>query len=350
MLIGLASDSAILWYTSWYLDRRVSAPHEKGTSMQFRSIAGSALLSGLAGLVIAFAADSVSAADVAGSADYSDVGRFQGAEITRYEVENYSQTTLATGPVQSADDVENTSLTVEGKVTRILYRIPPGVSALEVFRNFEATIDSADYEQIFSGGPAEIDGYAFQYSHPVEILDAISLGNEIHYLAARKQVAGAEVYLGLLVSPHSGGDGQRVRLIAAETKAMENQMVDATGMQAAINETGKVTLYGIYFDTDSATVNPESAPTLTEIAGLLANSPDLDIIVVGHTDYVGGYEYNMNLSERRANAVTTALTNDYGVDVSRLSSAGVGYLAPAASNETDDGRALNRRVELVKEN
>jgi len=291
-----------------------------------------------------------SAADVAGSADYPEVGRFQGSEITRYEVDNFAQTSLATGAVQSAADVDSTSLTVEGKVTRILYRVPPGVSALEVFRNFEGAVESAGYDAMFSGGPNEIDGYTFQYRHPVEILDGTSIGNEIYYLAANKRAAGSETYLGLLVSPHSGGDGLRVRLIAAETKAMEIQMVDAAAMQSAIAETGRVALYGIYFDTDSAAVQPESAETLTEISALLSNLPDLRIIVVGHTDSAGGYEYNMNLSERRAAAVAAALTDSYGVDASRLSSAGVGYLAPAATNDTEEGRGLNRRVELIKDN
>ena len=289
-------------------------------------------------------------ADVAGGADYAEVGRFQGSEITRYEVENYAQTTLATGPVQSAGDVENTFLTVEGKVTRILYRVPPGVSALELFRNFEATIEEASYDELFSGGPAEIDGYTFQYQHPVEILDGTSIGNEIYYLAAKKQAGGSDIYLALLVSPHSGGDGQRVRLIAAETKTMEIQMINAAGMRSAIAETGKVTLYGMYFDTDSATVKSDSAPTLEEITELLRNSPDLDIIVAGHTDSAGGYDYNISLAERRAQAVATVLIDEYGVDASRLGSAGVGYLAPAASNETEEGRGLNRRVELVKGN
>ena len=299
---------------------------------------------------IALASAWASAQDVAGSSDYPEVGRFEGSEITRYETETFAQTTFATGPVLSAEDVEDTANTVEGRVTRILYRVPPGVSALEVFRNFEATIEGAGYESIFSGGPAEIDVYTFQYRHPVEVLDEISIGNEIHYLSARKRGGDADIYLGLLVSPHSGGDGQRVRLIAAETAAMQMQMVDANAMRTAITETGRVALYGIYFDTDSATVRPESQPTLQEIAGLLSGSPELSIIVVGHTDSSGGYEYNMNLSERRATAVVEALTGEHDVDAARLSSAGVGYLAPAATNDTEDGRALNRRVELVKGN
>ena len=293
---------------------------------------------------------SAEGADVAGSSDYPEIGRFVGSEIIRYEADNFAQTVLATGPVLSAADVEGSALTVEGKVTRVLYRVPPGVSPLEVFRNFEAKIGEAGYSALFSGGPGEIDTYTFQYRHPVEIFDGISIGNEIYYHAARKRSGDAELFLALLVSPHSGGDGQRVRLIAAETKAMEMQMVDADAMRTAIAETGKVALYGIYFDTDSAMVKPESQPTLQEIVTLLDDSPELRIIVVGHTDSSGGFEYNMSLSDRRADAVAASLINEHGVAAERLTSAGVGYLAPAATNETEDGRALNRRVELVKDN
>ncbi len=289
------------------------------------------------------------AADVAGSADYPGIGRFAGSEIKTYQVENYGQTALATGPVKSAADAEKTSRKIEGKITRVVYRVPPGSAALEVFRNFEARIGEAGYEAIFSGGPAEIRPYEFKYKHPVEILDKISMSDEIHYLAAKKSVGGAEVYLSLLVSPHSGGDGLRVRLIAAETKAMEMQMVGAEKMQLDIGENGKVALYGIYFDLDKAVVKPESKPTLDEIAKLLGAVPSLKLIVVGHTDNGGSLDYNLDLSRRRAKAVVDALIADYSISANRLGSGGVGYLAPAATNDTEEGRALNRRVELVKD-
>ena len=83
------------------------------------------------------------AADVAGSADYPGIGRFAGSEIKTYQVENYGQTALATGPVKSAADAARTSRKVEGKITRMVYRVPPGSAALEVFRNFEARVGEA---------------------------------------------------------------------------------------------------------------------------------------------------------------------------------------------------------------
>lgn len=289
------------------------------------------------------------AADAPGSADYPGIGRYEGSEIIKHRVEDYGETFFATGPVQSKKDAETTTLRMEGRITRIVYRVPPGVSALEVFRNFQARIEEAGYKEIFAGGPDQVDSYDLRYNHPAEVLEVISMSDKVYYLAARKQSDGAETVLSLLVSPHSGGDGQRVRLIAAESKQMEARMVDAEAMHRALSESGRIALYGIYFDTDSAEIKSESEPTLAEIAELMSGQPNLTVIVVGHTDTQGGFDYNMDLSSRRAAAVKQTLIEHYGVAPGRLKSAGVGYLAPAATNETDEGRAMNRRVELVRE-
>lgn len=287
-------------------------------------------------------------ADVAGSADLPNIGRYDGSEIVYYQQEALGKTTLAIGPVQRASDADSTSLALEGKLTRIVYRVPGGVSAFEVFRNFEIRIGDAGFETIFSGGPEQLDGYNFKYKHPVEILDETSMGNEIHYLAARKNIKGVDVHLSVLVSPHSGGDGQRVRVIGIESAALQVRMVAADAMALAIAETGRVSLYGIYFAHDSAAIEAASEPTLAEIGKFLQQNPAVNIIVVGHTDNSGGYDYNLQLSRERAAAVVERLVTG-GAAQARLRSAGVGYLAPAASNDAEAGRALNRRVELVKD-
>ena len=111
----------------------------------------------------------------------------------------------------------------------------------------------------------------------------------------------------------------------------------------------KVAIYGIYFDFNKADVKPESDPTLIEITKLLSQNPNLKLYVVGHTDNVGKFDYNMKLSQTRANAVIQALVSRYGVDRNRLKSYGVGPLAPVQPNKTEEGRAKNRRVELVEQ-
>ena len=88
-------------------------------------------------------------------------------------------------------------------------------------------------------------------------------------------------------------------------------------------------------------------PSLTSLAGWLAQEPSAKIVLVGHTDAVGSLEANTGLSQRRAKTVADQLTANYGVDPAQLQAAGAGFLAPRASNLTDEGRALNRRVEVI---
>jgi OmpA-OmpF porin, OOP family len=115
-----------------------------------------------------------------------------------------------------------------------------------------------------------------------------------------------------------------------------------------IRSTGHAAIYGILFDTAKATIKPESAAAIGEVAKLLTADPALKVYVVGHTDNTGVLESNMKLSQDRADAVVQALVQTHGIAASRLKAFGAGPYAPVASNDTDDGRAKNRRVELVK--
>jgi OmpA-OmpF porin, OOP family len=96
-----------------------------------------------------------------------------------------------------------------------------------------------------------------------------------------------------------------------------------------------------------ADVKTESKPSLEQIAAYLKNEPNTRLHVVGHTDSVGGFDSNMGLSKRRADAIVSVLTREHGVAAARLVPNGVAHLAPVASNSSEDGRAKNRRVELV---
>jgi outer membrane protein OmpA-like peptidoglycan-associated protein len=116
----------------------------------------------------------------------------------------------------------------------------------------------------------------------------------------------------------------------------------------ALTEAGRVATQGIYFDTGSDRIRPESSPTLKEIAAMLTEHAELKLVIEGHTDNVGAAASNQTLSEKRAAAVKAALVQSYGVDAARLESKGLGATKPAASNDTPEGRQQNRRVELVK--
>lgn len=139
-----------------------------------------------------------------------------------------------------------------------------------------------------------------------------------------------------------------ISVVFPKTTAVKMVREDLSFMRDKLNTQGSVDLYGIYFDTDKAVLKPESNVTLSEIAKLLAAEPSLSLSVVGHTDNVGTPAHNQKLSEARAKAVVKALTQQHKIDTKRLTASGKGATQPLAGNETEEGRAKNRRVELIK--
>jgi outer membrane protein OmpA-like peptidoglycan-associated protein len=140
------------------------------------------------------------------------------------------------------------------------------------------------------------------------------------------------------------------RLNIVEREIMKQEIVaNAEAMGNDINSTGHVSVYGIFFDTGKSEIKPESDTAIAQISKLLKNLESLKLYVVGHTDNVGAIDANMKLSKDRADAVVNSLITKYGIPAVRLKSYGVASLAPVASNDTEEGRAKNRRVELVKQ-
>lgn len=115
-----------------------------------------------------------------------------------------------------------------------------------------------------------------------------------------------------------------------------------------LNAEGRVATQGVFFDTGSDRIRPESAPTLKEIGDMLRQHGSLELVIEGHTDNVGDAAFNLGLSERRAAAVKAYLESEFGIAPGRLQASGFGVTKPAASNDTPEGRQQNRRVELVK--
>jgi OmpA-OmpF porin, OOP family len=144
----------------------------------------------------------------------------------------------------------------------------------------------------------------------------------------------------------AGSDQYQISII--EKQLMKQDVVaNADALTNSIKETGRVAVYGIYFDTDKAELKPESTPALAEIVKMLAGDAKLKLYVVGHTDNVGLFAHNVKLSQDRAGSVVNALVNKHGIAAARLAAFGDGPTAPVASNINDAGRAKNRRVELV---
>ena len=168
------------------------------------------------------------------------------------------------------------------------------------------------------------------------------------YIAARLERPGGNTYFVLGGTQYATYEKVFLVDIIEETILEDDLIrVNADDMIKRLLTDGKIALYGIYFDFDKWDVKAESKSTLNEISKLLKVNPGVNLFVVGHTDMKGSLDYNIRLSTNRADAVVSALTENYGIPPDRLSSHGVGPLCPLYSNLSDEGRKFNRRVELV---
>ena len=307
----------------------------------------------VAGLLIGLSAPFAAAQDqdVEGSKDHPLISRYPGSYIAKYLTKEFDEFSLPLGPV----DEENTitkNQHLEGKITRIVYVAPEGRTVLEVFRNYQAALKKGGFETLFTCGPQGCGStIANAYANSGDNADYWGPEHGIHYISAKLARPEGDVYVSLLIDDQGGDSRANAELYVIEVKPMESDLitVDAASLANDINRTGHASVYGIYFDTGKADVKPESDATLKEIAKLLQGDPKLKLYVVGHTDNQGALDLNMDLSRRRAEAVLAALTTKYAVPASRLRAYGCGPYSPVASNDSEDGRAKNRRVELVKQ-
>lgn len=278
--------------------------------------------------------------DIAGSADHPLVGRYEGSSINGYD---YQQFDVYPFPAAAGADGFRE---IEGRVTRISYVIPDEVSPTAIVRNFETALAARGFETVFSCDTRDCGGISYdldQFPIPRMVVDRF----DYRVLATRlSRPEEGDVFTTVVVSPDTSNQ-VRVMLGVVETAPLEMRMIDAAEMERSVGETGRVALYGITFDTDSAEIRAESAATLAEMAAFLSAAPDLEVVIVGHTDNEGSLEYNLGLSHRRAEAVRDALARDHGIAAERMHYAGAGFLAPVAPNTTEEGRALNRRVEII---
>jgi outer membrane protein OmpA-like peptidoglycan-associated protein len=143
------------------------------------------------------------------------------------------------------------------------------------------------------------------------------------------------------------GSGMYSVTTIKEATMKQDIVVTADQIKSSISQEGKAVFYGIYFDIGKSSLKAESGSTITEMAKYLNVNATVKIYVVGHTDNTGSYENNLKLSLERAQAVVNELVLKHAIAKDRLRAAGAGPIAPATSNETDDGKTKNRRVEMV---
>lgn len=220
-------------------------------------------------------------------------------------------------------------ITVEGKKHHRAYTLKEDAkesSELQISRNYVNAVKNM-------GGTILFDGLCS---------GADCAENCGYHMVVGKVIKGSSE-LWVEVVPFNGGGDYYLTVVAKE--AMK-QDVTASDMLNALNRDGHVALY-INFDTGKSTIKPESKVTIEQIVQMLRANPEIKISVEGHTDNVGNQKSNKILSDNRAKSVVTAIIAQ-GIDAKRLSSVGHGQDKPIADNKTEEGRAKNRRVELVK--
>ena len=266
-------------------------------------------------------------------------------------IEGYQRSKHSSTPLGSNKDVDfdryelfdgTKIITVEGRLSTIEAE-GQGASAFQIFKTYESLITGLGGVKVSEGKGEQVDKLKLEFSDERHRFPVYS-GDQMGVYAIR--MPDKEVWLEAYVRQH--GKKGTYFLTVVEKKALDVKasLLPAEQMKRELETKGHVALY-INFDFDKADIKPESQPIIDEIVKLLRNNAGLNLTVEGHTDNVGTPPYNKSLSDARARSVVTALTAQ-GVETRRLRAAGYGQEKPIADNGTDEGRAQNRRVELVK--
>ncbi|MCL2876629.1 MAG: OmpA family protein [Betaproteobacteria bacterium] len=235
---------------------------------------------------------------------------------------------------------------VEGKTLKAVFydverKAADTIDTLLIQHNYENAITAAGGTKIFDGNVVENKTYRKLSSQDRELYGPqFSHGVRQVYLIRKQDM---EIWFEINCTNSS-----RCSYVVTQKGEMKQSVsiVPVSEMKLALDKIGHIALY-INFDVDKATIRPDSQGTINEIVKLLETYPDLKIRVEGHTDDTGGAEHNATLSENRASSVFGALLAR-GIPQNRLEAKGFGMTRPIADNGTEEGRAKNRRVELVK--
>jgi OmpA-OmpF porin, OOP family len=273
----------------------------------------------LAGLML-LSVFAVGQNDREGTKDYPGVKRMPGYYIDKYEEKQFDAVAMNVTKNSKTEEQQ-----VEGRVVKIWYYQKEGqtpTSTLQIVRNYQNAAKAA-------GGLVLWEDYG----------DSGAWRNT----SMRFSKDGKELW----VLVESRSDSHVLTIVEKQGMAQE-VTIDAKAMAGDLKATGKVAIYGIYFDTAKSELKPESDAAVAEIAKMLKAQPTLKVYIVGHTDMAGDAAANLKLSQARAQSVVNELVTKHTIAPARLVAFGAGPYAPVASNRDDDGRAKNRRVELVE--
>ena len=293
------------------------------------------------------------AQDVRDAVEPPILGRYEGSVIREQTIQAFDRVTMNT---RLGAQGKFEGITVEGRHALTILRGPRGRSALEIFTNYANALNTAGFKTAFRCSREQCPRGMFLEGlgpdpngglrRPL-VLNGDGSIEDAHYMVATRIVPAGTEYVRIVAM---GPKLPVAVLEVVQPSVMETRVkvVESATMKSEIAQRGKVALYAMFFDFDRAELKPESKPQLEELAKYLRSEPAVKVFVVGHTDGSGKLEYNNDLSRRRAAAIAGALVSEYQIAAARLSAQGVGPLAPVATNDSEEGRTLNRRVEVVK--
>ncbi|MFZ2989382.1 OmpA family protein [Ideonella sp.] len=283
--------------------------------------------------------------------DHPAVARYPGAKIAHSDYKEFEEAQLVLSKPYSSGGrlVADKVLPVEGQVTYLQYTIPGTASAFQVFRNYQSSLKRSGFQELYACDRPCYDGNLGDWKDLLKARDLyLNYHRDNQYLAAQR----GNTYVSLAVNNSGSGSSSEtyVWLFVIDKEALDDGKMAVTGespMAKALAAAGKVDVYGFQFDTGKAQLKIGSEATLKELAQVMTENPGLQIDVVGHTDDVGKADANLALSLARAQAVAQALTQQYAVVADRMSASGKGANQPLMPNTSEEGRAKNRRVEII---
>lgn len=240
--------------------------------------------------------------------------------------------------------------TVDGAVSRRTLAITTDEKPSQFDQALDERLQKAGYETLFHC-EGQACGSQFQLASPGHRSAPERFAGDqqhaVYRALRRRRDDGSDAFAAYQIARADSGLVLQFDQAVSTPREVGAISVNANEMGQQLDQTGRVALYGVFFDTDSDRIKPRGKKTVHQIAQLLRNRDGLKLLVVGHTDSQGSFDYNRALSLRRARAVVAALRSTEDIARDRLKALGVGYAAPRASNASDVGRARNRRVELV---
>ncbi|SFB05677.1 OmpA family protein, partial [Algoriphagus aquimarinus] len=240
---------------------------------------------------------------------------------------------------------------IEGEVTFIEYESAEGVTATQIYRTFEIQLVKAGFKLVFSCRSADCGNMPMHFVRNY-IDGSEDLGNSMvekkgSFIVATGSHENETYYVIIVVGENSHEKMSRYVINIIKQENLDTNKVDVASVSDKIKMEGSYAFYGIQFDLNSAVLKPEADESLDLMADYLARFSDLKVLIVGHTDNSGEFEMNKVLSEKRAEAVVSVLISKYKIDRKRLTPVGVGMASPKASNANEEGKSINRRVEIV---